>query len=348
MDTSVSTSALLEDVPPRTAAAVAHARVAVPALCQPGVVLRSLLFVQFVVAVGAGFGADSLGRWLASMAMAAAVAVPATLAWLVVACAATPLLARLAPPVRPVVAGAVGAAVTALAWMPLSLLALGAGATQSMLPAVVAGAAIGAGVYHWLALRARTALPAATEARLSELQSRIRPHFLFNTLNTAIALVRVDPGRAEEVLEDLCELFRAALEAADAPSTLGDEIRLARMYLDIESMRFGARLRVVWDIEPGAEGARVPPLLLQPLVENAVRHGIETQTEGGLVTIKARVRNGRAWVQVDNTVGGPAQPGHGIGVASARERLRLMHDLDAVFEAGPYRSGYRVRLAVPL
>jgi two-component system sensor histidine kinase AlgZ len=264
---------------------------------------------------------------------------------------AHPLLGRWPAPMRTVAAGLLGAAAGGLAWVPVRLLAQISGAATSWLTfacVLLAGAAFGAAIFHWLALRARAALPAATEARLLELQSRVRPHFLFNTLNTAIALVRVDPARAEEVLEDLSELFRAALEAADAPSTLGEEIRLARLYLAIEGMRFGSRLQVDWDVAPEAEGARVPSLLLQPLVENAVRHGIESRTEPGHIAVKARVRNGRAWLQVDNTVGGPARPGHGIGVSSARERLRLMHDLDAVFEAGPYREGYRVRLAVPL
>jgi two-component system sensor histidine kinase AlgZ len=193
-------------------------------------------------------------------------------------------------------------------------------------------------------------VPADTTARLAELQSRIRPHFLFNTLNTAIALVAVDPARAEEVLEDLAELFRAALGALEAESTLGEEFRLARLYLAIEGMRFGKRLEVDWDIDDAVLAARVPPLLLQPLVENAVRHGVEPNDAGGRVQIRARVRNQRVWVQVINTVGaGSSQPGHGIGLASARERLRLMHDFHAEFHAGLTEDGrYRVRLAVPL
>jgi two-component system sensor histidine kinase AlgZ len=214
---------------------------------------------------------------------------------------------------------------------------------------VAAGVLMGAVVYHWLELRVRATLPAATEAGLVELQSRVQPHFLFNTLNTAIALVHVDPARAEDVLADLADLFRAALAAPDAESTLGDEIRLARMYLAIEGMRFGRRLEVEWDVDEVVNGARVPPLLLQPLVENAVRHGVEPNDAGGRVQIRARERNGRAWVQVVNTVGEPAPPGHGIGLAGARERLRLMHDLQSEFQAGPTRDGrYRVRLAVPL
>ena len=210
-------------------------------------------------------------------------------------------------------------------------------------------ALLGAVVYHWLDLRVRATLPAAAEAGLIELQSRVQPHFLFNTLNTAIALVRVDPARAEEVLEDLSELFRAALGALDGDSTLGEEIRLARLYLAIEGMRFGKRLEVEWDVDDSISDVRVPSLLLQPLVENAVRHGVEPNDAGGRVQIRARVRSGRAWVQVVNTVGSASPPGHGIGLVSSRERLRLMHDLRSEFQAGPIEGGrFRVRLAVPL
>jgi len=325
-------------------------RAPVPALCQPGVVLRALLGVLAVVCLGAGIGAGEGGvaPWLAASAAGAAVAVPATLAWLVAACGATPLLAFVRPGLRLLLAGLTGALVAFGAWWPVHAIGLAGGAGA---PAVIGtGAALGVAMYHWLDLRARAMLPAATAARLSELQSRIRPHFLFNTLNAAIALVRVDPGRAEEVLEDLSELFRAALAApVGGESTLGEEIRLARMYVGIERMRFGDRLQVDWEIAPEVAAARVPPLVLQPLVENAVRHGVEPCAEGGRIEVRARVRRGRAWVQVLNTVGGPPQPGHGIGLASVRERLRLMHDLDAQFDAGPTDDGrYRVRLSVPL
>ena len=236
-----------------------------------------------------------------------------------------------------------------LACLPQRMLGLDAGDATNVSAIVGAGALLGAIVYHWLELRVRATLPAATEAGLIELQSRVQPHFLFNTLNTAIALVRVDPTRAEEVLEDLSELFRAALGALDGDSTLGEEIRLARLYLAIEGMRFGKRLEVEWDVEDAVAHVRVPSLLLQPLVENAVRHGVEPNDAGGRVQIRARVRNGRAWVQVVNTVGQASPAGHGIGLVSSRERLRLMHDLRSEFQAGPIAGGrFRVRLAVPL
>ena len=260
-----------------------------------------------------------------------------------------PLNVQASEPARLALVSAAGAAAAWLGVLPLRLIGLDTGEIASLPATLVAGASVAAVVYHWLELRLRATLPLATEAGLIELQSRVQPHFLFNTLNTAITLVAVDPDRAEQVLEDLAELFRAALGALEGESTLGEEIRLARLYLAIEGMRFGRRLEVEWDVDPAVDPARVPPLLLQPLVENAVRHGVEPNDAGGKLQIRARVRRGRAWVQVTNTVGAPGPAGHGIGLPSARERLRLMHDFQSEFEAGPTGDGrYRVRLAVPL
>jgi two-component system sensor histidine kinase AlgZ len=321
----------------------------VPELCEPGMILRALLLVQVIVSVGAAFGSPGWTDWMLRTAITAAVTVPATLTWLVVTCSATRLLARVPKVVRLACVGILGGLAAWIACLPLRVFGIDSGEGTNTSAIVAAGTLMGAVVYHWLELRVRATLPAATEAGLIELQSRVQPHFLFNTLNTAIALVRVDPARAEEVIEDLAELFRAALGALEGESTLGEEIRLARMYLAIEGMRFGKRLEVEWDVEDAVLGARVPPLLLQPLVENAVRHGVEPNDAGGRVQIRARVRNGRAWVQVLNSVGSPATPGHGIGLVSSRERLRLMHDFHSEFQAGLTDDGrFRVRLAVPL
>ncbi len=344
MDTVTASTTLLGDSP-----VASLRRDAVPTLCEPGTVLRALLAVGVIVTAGSAFGSASLATWMGHALVGAGVAVPATLAWLLACCGLEGLLARLPGPGRLAVTAAVGAVASWAACLPLRLMGLDAGDSTNVAAIVGAGALLGAVVYHWLELRVRATLPAATEAGLIELQSRVQPHFLFNTLNTAIALVRVDPTRAEELLEDLSELFRAALGALDGDSTLGEEIRLARLYLAIEGLRFGKRLEVEWEVEDAVAGARVPSLLLQPLVENAVRHGVEPNDAGGRVQIRARVRNGRAWVQVINTVGNASTPGHGIGLVSSRERLRLMHDLRSEFQAGPIAGGrFRVRLAVPL
>jgi len=344
MDTVTASTTLLGDAP-----VAGLRRDAVPMLCEASTVFRALLAVQVFVTVGAVFGSASASAWVSRSAIGAAVAVPATLAWLLVCCGGQRLLTAMPAPARLACSAVVGAAAAWLAALPLRILGLDADDPINVLGMVGVGAALGAIVYHWLELRVRATLPAATEAGLIELQSRVQPHFLFNTLNTAIALVRVDPNRAEEVLEDLSELFRAALGALDGDSTLGEEIRLARLYLAIEGMRFGKRLEVEWDVDDSLADVRVPSLLLQPLVENAVRHGVEPNDAGGRVQIRARARNGRAWLQVVNTVGSASAPGHGIGLVSARERLRLMHDFHAEFQSGPIDGGrFRVRLAVPL
>jgi len=204
-------------------------------------------------------------------------------------------------------------------------------------------------VWRWLGLRAAAAQPEEVSARLADLQSRIRPHFLFNALNTALALVQVDPRQAEAVLEDLSQLFRVALAEPGSAVTLDEEIELAQRYLAIEKLRFGDRLQVSWDLDPAAAQAPVPPLVLQPLVENAVRHGIEPAVRGGRIQVRTRVARGMAEVVVTNTL--PDEPGRrgaGIALANVAERLRLLHDVAAVLETGIVDGRYRARIVVPL
>ena len=213
----------------------------------------------------------------------------------------------------------------------------------------LAGAAIAAAIFLWLRLMAKATLPAETTARLAELQSRIRPHFLFNTLNTALTLVRLDPGKAEGVLEDLAELFRVAITESTDSVSLGEEVDLARRYLDIEQIRFGSRLHVAWELDAQAASARVPPLLLQPLVENAVRHGVEPSPEGGVIRVRTKVKLGRAVLSIANSVPKePSRPGHGMALKNVRERLRLMHDVAAQFEMRQDQDVFRVQIVVPL
>ncbi|MFZ3124290.1 MAG: histidine kinase, partial [Acidovorax sp.] len=195
--------------------------------------------------------------------------------------------------------------------------------------------------------------PAATTARLAELQSRIRPHFLFNTLNSAIALVRAEPAKAESLLEDLSDLFRHALVEQGEAVTLAEEITLARRYLAIEEVRFGKRLQVQWSLDPRTGNARLPPLLLQPLVENAVKHGVETSARGGKLRVLTELRGSRVVVRITNTLpgtdtrtGGPPR-GHGIALDNVRARLALLHDVQGTFSAGVQDGLYQVRITLP-
>ena len=320
-------------------------------VCQVGVVLRAVLFVEAVLAVLALFVAATPADWLAQIATLTGGALPATLLWLVAVCALHKRMSRW----RPALQQSTGAALGAVAGLyGCGLLRLtGALGSAPWVASALAGVLFALVAMGWLVLRARGRMPAATTARLSDLQSRIRPHFLFNTLNSAIALVRAEPAKAETLLEDLAELFRQALADPRESVTLADEIGLAERYLAIEQVRFGERLRIRWDLDVAAGDARLPPLLLQPLVENAVKHGVEPSPKGGRLRIRTERRGGRVVIEVTNTLpplrwaDAPLPRGHGIALANVRDRLRLLHDVQAQFRAGVDQDNYRVRIDIP-
>ena len=318
-------------------------------VCHVGVVLRAILFVHASVAVGTTFSAADLDGWLALLATGTSVALPAVLLWLVVACLLKRPLAYLPVPIQWLAALGLGAGCGLAGHLLQSVAGLGVLEPRPWVPPALAGAALAAAAFYWLTLRARARLPADATARLAELQSRIRPHFLFNTLNTAIALARLDPARTENLLEDLAELFRVALNDSGQAVTLGDEVALAQRYLAIEQVRFGDRLKVTWELDEDAAQARVPPLLLQPLVENAVRHGIEPAPEGGQIRVRTRVKRAHAVITIVNTMPGrPSRPGNGMALHNVRERLKLMHDVTAQFEIRSDNEFFRVQVVVPL
>ena len=319
--------------------------------CEVGVVLRAVLFVETVLGVGAMYGAHTLLDWLARLALLTGGALPATLAWLIAACSMKTLLQRLGTRGQFVAGVALGALAGAYACAMLAL--AGVLAQPPWLASSASGALLAAALVAALVLRARGRTPAATTARLTELQSRIRPHFLFNTLNSAIALVREEPAQAESLLEDLSDLFRHALIEQGEAVTLGEEITLAQRYLHIEQVRFGARLQVQWQLDPRADGARLPPLLLQPLVENAVKHGVEPSMQGGKLRVSTQLRGRRVLVRITNTLPGEnlrpgaAPQGHGIALANVRARLALLHDVQGEFSARVQDGLYRCASPCP-
>lgn len=333
-------------------------------VCHVGVVLRVVAGVQLVVALGVAFAAaspvDAVQRWAQSMV----ASLPASLLWLVVACMARRWLAKVRDEAQWSFAAVLGAVCAALgqiqsSWLDVALTGQPFRWGWPQVPAMLTGAALACVGLAWLRHRARSELPAHAAARLAELQARIRPHFLFNTLNTAIALVQIDPQQAEVVLEDLAELFRQALASPAMRVTLNAEIDLARRYLSIEQLRFGERVTVRWELDEAAGAAEVPALLLQPLVENAVRHGVEVSPQGGWIVVRTKVQGGQAVLTVSNSVPEVAQAssskGHGIALRNVRQRLKLMHDVEADFEAGLQSGGdtrqppvYVVRVAVPM
>jgi len=190
----------------------------------------------------------------------------------------------------------------------------------------------------------------AVTARLQALQAQIEPHFLFNTLATVVSLIDIDPARARGMLERLIELLRSSLAASrERQGTLGQELALLTPYLEILKVRMGRRLSYRVDVPPELHDAVLPPLTLQPLVENAVRHGLEPKIAGGSVQVHAQARDGELLIEVvDDGVGFAPHAGNGVGLTNVRERLRSEYGNAARFtveEAGP---GTRVRLGVPL
>ncbi len=201
-------------------------------------------------------------------------------------------------------------------------------------------------VQHQLRLRIRS----EGEARYQALQSRIRPHFLFNCMNTIASLIRRDPRKAEQAVEDLADLFRAALEDGRQYCTLREEVDLCKRYLNIEQQRLGNRLAVSWDIAALPDDLTLPALCLQPLVENAIHHGIENLPTGGTITIRGERRTLYASIIVENPLpanGSAPASGHRLAQDNIRQRLASLHDLSDPLKVSAEHGRYRVTLTIP-
>ena len=165
----------------------------------------------------------------------------------------------------------------------------------------------------------------------------------------AAALVRAEPAKAETLLEDLSELFRHALADSQEAVPLRQELALAEHYLAIEQVRFGDRLRVEWHLDAAASEARLPPLILQPLVENAVKHGVEPSPSGAVVRISTQRRGSTVVIKVTNTVpAGSGARGNGLALDNVRQRLALLHDVEGRFQSALVDGVFQVRLEIPI
>ena len=186
--------------------------------------------------------------------------------------------------------------------------------------------------------------------RFEMLQARIRPHFLFNSMNTIASLIRGKPELAERAVEDLSDLFRASLADASASVPLSEELAVARQYANIEALRLGPRLKFDWQVDGAPGDARLPRLTLQPLIENAIYHGIEPLGEGGTVSVRAREADGRIEIEIRNPLPPyptPARRGSRMALDNVSERLELAWPGRARFEHGREADEYRVRLGFP-
>ena len=257
--------------------------------------------------------------------------------------------------------GALPGRLAHLAIVALTLLVVGA---QHLLFISALGDFVdGAGLLHalfWAGLSAalmlayfswRNALysPALAEARLLALTARIRPHFLYNSLNAVLGVIRHDPRRAEAALEELSDLFRVLMKENRELALLSDEIGLARQYLELERLRLGERLHVDWQIECCPPDTLMPPLMLQPLLENAVYHGIEPSETPATVTVNIGVQGKRVRISITNPTHTSVH-GHGnqMALANIRERLMLFFDLEADLKVMDRDGRYTVTVELPL
>lgn len=323
-------------------------QVELPNFCHLGVNLRIALTVEAALVAGVvARAADAQAFWAEFIALSA-LAQPALLLTLLALCAAGRWLRGL--PYRLGVGATLmlGAAVPVLASLWLTPLLAGSH------PIPLTGVALfvlllGAGLLAYFNLRARALSPAITEARLQALQARIRPHFLFNSLNAVLSLVRSDPRRAERALENMADLFRALMGDARQLASLEDEVALTRAYLELEQLRLGDRLQVAWHINKMPGDALIPPLVIQPLVENAVYHGIEPQPGGGEISLNIYRSADKVHIVVRNPIA--PDPGHHkgnrIALANIRERLLLHFDLDAQLKSEPLGAVYQVNIVIP-
>lgn len=246
-----------------------------------------------------------------------------------------------------VVTGAVVYFFVSVDWLARSL------SHVTVLKGALTAAVSSALLQHYFSLRTRAYSPALVEAKLQALQARIRPHFLFNSLNAVLSLIRTEPRRAETTLEDLADLFRVLMSDPRNMTTLENEIQLCKQYLSIEKIRLGDRLQVRWETDNIHDDvlhkAQLPALLLQPLLENAVRYGVEPASEPAPVQVRISRSLDRIDIMVVNSYHGadPAPAGNHMALDNIRERLALLYDVEAQLTTTMTQGFFEVRLRFP-
>jgi two-component system sensor histidine kinase AlgZ len=325
-----------------------HLPDALPDFRNLGVISRILLSANALALLFALARSREIGEFAGKVTEIAGSVEPVLLLALIVLYAASPLLERLEYAPGLVAVFAVVLAAT-MALFPLQTFIGASGEFRELAWNLGCSAASTATIAWYFHLRNRAFSPAISEARLQALQARIRPHFLFNSLNAVLSLIRRDPKRAEGALEDLAELFRTAMADNRQLIALREEISLCRQYLNLEQLRLGDRLRVDWHLDPSAEDGLVPPMVLQPLVENAVYHGIEPGIDPGLIEVRIERRSDRLWLQLTN----PYHPdyqhrqGNHMALANIRERLQLHFDVEASLDTRIADGRYEIGIAMP-
>ncbi len=324
------------------------AGIRLPNFCNLGVMLRVLvianLFVLAAAVLRSRQAADLGGQFL----VASALAEPVIIVSLTLLCAGRRFLHSLRYPAALALVAGMQVALS-WAWTQAIVVLFPDQAQGSFGRTAFSVLFVTGVVLAYFDLRARALSPSVAEARIQALQARIRPHFLYNSINAVLSLIRRDPRGAERALEDLADLFRVLMADNTALAPLAKEIEIARQYLAIESIRLGERLRVLWRVERMPPDALVPALLLQPLAENAVYHGIEPIEAGGEIVIEIAGTPDQVTIRLSN----PFRPeaahhaGNRMAIANIRERLQLHFDAEASMRARSEDGRYEVEIRLP-
>jgi two-component system, LytTR family, sensor histidine kinase AlgZ len=321
---------------------------ALPDLRNLGTILRILLAVNGATLLMALAREPRLPALATEWATLTGFVEPHLFAELAVLWLVAPLIARLE---RRSAIGIVTIITCAIAFGVDALLPKMTGdATGSLIRHLVFALSAQFALIGYFRLRARALSPAITEARLQALQARIRPHFLFNSITAVLSLMRSEPRRAEVALEDLADLFRVLMRDNRELTPLTDEVELCRQYLDLEQLRLGDRLVIEWNVKSMPGDALVPPLVLQPLLENAVYHGIEPSTAPGVVSINIFLSRDEVHAILRNpyiAVRAYHHAGNRMALDNIRERLALHFDAEASLESRVNRDTYEVHIRIP-
>jgi two-component system sensor histidine kinase AlgZ len=307
-----------------------------------GVIARILLAVNAAVFAAVLFATPDFAQALERFVQAAALVEPLLLVIIVALVVLSGVLRRLPYWLACIVVLALVAALVGVYVMVLP--------TTAPLPRALALAVLmAAALLAYFRLLTKAYSPALVEARLQALQARIRPHFLFNSLNAVLALIRRDPKRAERTLEDLADLFRTLMSEPRQFVRLAEEIELLERYAELEQLRLGERLRVTWELDAAPADALLPPLVLQPLLENAIYHGIEPGTEPGEVLVRIERRGSRVLARIDNPYreAEAGRAGNRMALENIRERLQLFFDAEARITVQSDGGRYRVEIEIP-
>lgn len=337
-----------------------------PDFCSAQVVVALVLVAALLAVVLALARQGAQGDFLVELGRTSLYLLWTTLLCAAALCRARPLLARQSLPASTAWAIALIVATVAVVsevvywagahWLSRAGVIAGLFPAQRwkfLLPNLGIAAIVGALTlrYFFVAHEWKRSVELEARSRIRALQARIRPHFLFNSLNTVASLTRSDPARAEEAIEDLADLFRVSLSDARAQITLREELEVARMYQRIEQLRLGERLQVRWKVAELPSDAIVPSLLLQPLLENAIGHGIEPLPEGGTVLVEGGTRGDEVAITISNPVSATAKAvrsGNRMALDNIRQRLQLAFAGRASVTVDETGGQYRVTLRFPL